>query len=169
MYLGSDLPEAEYVRFLLSLLPEEIIVAYNLQELATSDGYVYAQMNKAWYGLKQAGKIAHAGLVERLAEAGYTKTMVEGYFRHDSRAIDFTLVVDDFLIKYTRDEDLQHLRDAIGKYYTFKVDEQAKQYVGIHLNWDYINRTVRMSMDGYIEQTLLEFEHIQPAKPHYAP
>ena len=170
MYLGSDLPEAEYVRFLLSLIPEEIIIAYNLRDMATSDGYVYAQVNKAWYGLKQAGKIAHDDLVQRLSEAGYTKApLVEGYFRHETRQIDFTLVVDDFLIKYTKDEDLQHLRDAINKYYKFKVDLEAKQYVGIHLNWDYINRTVRLSMEGYIEQALLELEHTQPTKPHYAP
>ena len=170
MYLGSLLPEAEYVRFRISLIPKEFIEAYNLQELATPDGYIYARVNKAWYGLKQAGKIAHDDLVERLAEAGYKKAgLVEGYFKHETRNIDFTLVVDDFLIKYEKDEDLEHLRESLGKYYKFKVDLEAKQYVGINLKWDYVNRTVRLSMDGYVEQALKEFEHMAPKTPHHAP
>lgn len=170
MYLGSDLPEAEYVRFRLDLIPPDFIEAYKLRDLATPDGFVYARVNKAWYGLKQAGKIAHDDLVARLAEAGYKKApLVEGYFTHETRSISFTLVVDDFLIKYERKEDLEHLREAIGKYYTFKVDEEAKQYVGIHLNWDYTKRTVRLSMDGYVKQALLEFQHPTPKKHYYAP
>ena len=47
MYLGSDLPEAEYVRFRLNLIPNEFAAAYDLNGLATSDGYVYARVNKA--------------------------------------------------------------------------------------------------------------------------
>jgi hypothetical protein len=107
--------------------------------------------------------------VERLDEAGYKKTMVEGYFKHETRDISFTLVVDDFLIKYVKDEDLEHLNAAIRKYYTFKVDTEAKQYVGINLKWDYAKRTVRLSMDGYVKQALLEFEHAAPSVPYHAP
>ena len=170
MYLGSDLPEAEYVRFKMFLIPSAFIEAYNLQQLATPDGYVYARVNKAWYGLKQAGKIAHDDLVQRLAAGGYKKAaLVEGYFYHETRSISFTLVVDDFLIKYVKDEDLAHLRATIDAHYTFKVDEEAKQYVGIHLKWDYGKRTVRLSMDGYVKQALLEFEHEAPKTPYHAP
>ena len=170
MYLGSDLPESEYVRFKLSLIPMEFVEAYDLRKLATPDGYVYARVNKAWYGLKQAGRIAHDDLVRRLAESGYHKTgMVEGYFRHKTRPIDFTLVVDDFLIKYKNDEDLKHLSDTIEKHYKFKVDTDAKQYVGINLKWDYVKRSVRLSMEGYIEQTLLELEHQRPSKKYHGP
>ena len=170
MYLGSDLPEAEYVRFRLDLIPTPIVEAYGLRTLATPDGFVYARVNKAWYGLKQAGKIAHDDLVQRLAEGGYRKAeLVEGYFYHEERDISFTLVVDDFLIKYTNKEDLEHLRSTIERNYKFKVDETAHQYVGIHLRWDYDRRTVRLSMEGYIKQALLEFEHAEPRTPHHAP
>jgi hypothetical protein len=106
MYLNSDLPEAEYVRFRMDLIPPAFARAYNLYDLAAKDNYIYARVNKAWYGLKQAGKIAHDDLVQHLEAEGYTKTMVEGYFRHETRDIDFTLVVDDFLIKYTNDNNL---------------------------------------------------------------
>ena len=170
MYLASDLPEAEYVRFRMELIPEAIKEAYHLRSLATPNGFIYARVNKAWYGLKQAGKIAHDDLVQRLSDSGYKKAdLVEGYFAHETRDINFTLVVDDFLIKYTKDEDLQHLRDAIGQHYTLKVDTDAKQYVGINLEWDYEGRTVVLSMDGYVTQALKELEHVAPRTPYYGP
>ena len=49
------------------------------------------------------------------------------------------------------------------------MDEEAKQYVGIHLKWDYKKRTVRLSMDGYVKQALLEFQHEAPSRTVYAP
>ena len=65
-----------------------------------------------------------------MAEASYKKApLVEGYFKHVTWPKDFTLVVDNFLIKYSHNEDLQHLHKAVGKYYKFKVDVEAKQYV----------------------------------------
>ena len=57
MYLMSTLPEAEYVRFRYDMIPPRIIKQYRLELLAV-DGFVYARINKAWYGLKQGGKIS---------------------------------------------------------------------------------------------------------------
>ena len=55
-------------------------------------------------------------MVEHLAEAGYRKIgLVKGYFCHKSGEIDFTLVVEDFLIKYTKDEDLEHYKFMVDK------------------------------------------------------
>ena len=58
IYLNSTLPEPEYVKFKVELIPPNIIKHYNL-ELLIHDGYVYDQINKAIYGLKQSGKIAN--------------------------------------------------------------------------------------------------------------
>ena len=171
MYLGSDLPEAEYVKFRLDLIPAQIIEAYGLQDKA-HNGYVYARVNKAWYGLKQAGKIAHDDLVDRLADGGYHKGgLLEGYFSHETRDISFVLVVDDFLVQYNDDADLEHLVNTVEKHYKFKVDTNATQFVGIQLQWDYDRRTVRLSMPGYVKQALTELEHTATrlSRRHHAP
>jgi hypothetical protein len=63
MYLCSLLPDSEYVRFKYDMIPPNIIEHYSLDKFVV-DGFVYAKINKAWYGLKQAGKIAHDDLVE---------------------------------------------------------------------------------------------------------
>merc|ERR1712177_62617 len=82
MYLMSLLPEAEYVRFCYDLIPPRIIEYYNLDPL-TVDGYVYARINRAWYGLKQGGKIAHDDLVQHLEKHGYIRAgTTDGLFKH---------------------------------------------------------------------------------------
>ena len=53
--------------------------------------------------------------------------------KHETRDVSFTLAVDDFLIKYTNDTDLDHLITTIRAGYTLKVDVDVKQYVGIAL------------------------------------
>ena len=47
------------MRIHIGLLPPEAIGQYNLNKLVDSQGYVYIQINKGMYGLKQAGAIAH--------------------------------------------------------------------------------------------------------------
>jgi hypothetical protein len=57
-YLGTPLPQFEYMKMLLSCFPEEIIQKYNLNALAV-DGWVYIEIRKGMYGLKQAGLLAN--------------------------------------------------------------------------------------------------------------
>ena len=53
------------------------------------------------YGLPQAGRIAHDDLVKHLQPYGYrpsSKTL--GLWTHDIQPINFTLVFDNFGVKY---------------------------------------------------------------------
>jgi hypothetical protein len=52
-YLGTPLPRFEYMKMMLSRFPEEIIQKYNLTALAVN-GWVYIEIRKGMYGLKQA-------------------------------------------------------------------------------------------------------------------
>ena len=126
MYLESLLPDAEYVRSRYDLIPPRIIQHYNLDRIA-HNGFVYAKIKRAWYGLKQSGKIAHDDLVAHLEQHGYIRAgQTDGLFTHQSRDISFTLVVGDFGIKYTNTEDLNHLVNIMRHKYTFKIDEEAR-------------------------------------------
>jgi hypothetical protein len=169
MYLCSDLPDSENVRFKYDMIPPNIIKHYNLDTLV-DNGFVYAKINKAWYGLKQSGRIAHDDLVAHLKKFGYVKAKrTEGLFVHKTRNISFTLVVDDFGIKFNKQEDLEHLTAAIREKYPLKVDYDGKQYVGITLDWNYETRELICSMPGYVAQALKEFEHATPTTHYTAP
>jgi hypothetical protein len=69
-YLGTPLPRFEYMKMLLSRFPKEIIQKYNLNALAV-DSWVYIEIRKGMYGLKQAGLLANQLLQTRLAPFGY--------------------------------------------------------------------------------------------------
>jgi hypothetical protein len=97
-YLGTPLPQFEYMKMLLSRFSEEIIQKYNLNALAV-DGWVYIEIRKGMYGLKQAGLLANQLLQTRLAPFGYYPARhTPGLWLHETRPISFTLVVDDFAV-----------------------------------------------------------------------
>ena len=93
----------------------------------------------------------HDNLVAHLEKFGYHKAPhTKDLFLRQTRNISFTLVVDDFGIKYTNKQDVDHLIASVRAKYSFKVDWEAKQYIGMHHKWDYTKCTVRVSMDGYV-------------------
>lgn len=164
----SMLPDSKYVWFKVDSIPERIYKHYDLH-LKEHNGYVYARINKAWYRLKQAGKIAHNDLVEHLAQHGYVRaSTMDGLFKHKTRNISFTLIVDNFGIKYTSKKDIKHLILIMHLKYKFKVDFDAKQYIGINLVWDYQQRTVCCSMKDYIKQARIKLKHIPTNTRHHA-
>jgi hypothetical protein len=144
------------------MIPPNIIKHYKLDTMV-DNGFVYAKINKAWYRLKQSGRIAHDDLVAHLKKFGYVKAKrTERLFVHNTRKISFTLVVDDFGIKFEKQADLEHLTAAIREKYPLEVDYDAKQYVGITLNWNY-------DTGELLCQVLKEFEHATPTSHYTAP
>jgi hypothetical protein len=69
-YLGTPLPRFEYMKMLWSRFPEGIVQKYNLNALAV-DGWVYIEIRKGMYCLKQAVLLANQLLQTRLAPFGY--------------------------------------------------------------------------------------------------
>ena len=160
-FLPDDFSQSpEYVKIKLSDIPEEIIVEYKLHDLANADGSVYIEANRGMYGLPQSGLIANELLEERLNKHGYRQSkMVPGLWKHDTRPIQFTLVVDDFGVKYTRKEDVEHLKAVIERDYTVTADWTGNRYIGITLDWDYKRRRVHLSMPDYVRKALQLFRH----------
>ena len=52
-YLNNDLPDPEYMKLHISIIPEEIIEAYNVFTIKENNGWVYMKICKGMYGLKQ--------------------------------------------------------------------------------------------------------------------
>jgi len=86
------------------------------------------------YGLKQSGMLANKELKKVLAKAGYfPSTHTPGLFVHKTRPISFTLVVDDFGVKYINKADALHLEKTIRDHYPMKSDWTGDRYIGIDL------------------------------------
>jgi hypothetical protein len=58
---------------------------------------------------------------------------------------------------------------CIKKNYNISSDWNGTAYCGLTLDWDYKNRTVDLSMPGYIKAALHKYQHPAPARPEHAP
>lgn len=84
-------------------------------------------------------------LIDHLMQYGYIQDVnVPCLFQHHERGTIFTLVVDDFAIKYKREEDAQHFIDTLNK-------------LGFHITFDDVKHTVSFSMPQYIPKVLARF------------
>lgn len=85
----------------LSDLPKNVIDQYNLDNKATAEGYVYIEIQKGIMAYSQQA-CWHKNLLEmRPTGKGYQQSKyTPGLWKHDTQPTEFTLVVDDFGIKY---------------------------------------------------------------------
>jgi hypothetical protein len=168
-YLGTPLPRYEYMKMLLSRFPEDIVNKYNLNALAV-DGWVYIEIRKGMYGLKQVGLLANQLLQTRLAPFGYYPARhTPGLWLHKTRPISFSLIVDDFAVKCVGKQHADHLQTALLKTYELTTDCAATLYSEMTLKWDYKNRTCDISMPGYVSNVLNKFQHDAPKRLQHTP
>jgi hypothetical protein len=117
-YFNTLMELFEYMRIPVDLIPDDIIQQYNLEKYVDS-GYMYVKITKGMYGLPQAGRMANDALVPYLAQHGYNQSKhTHGLFIHTVRPIAFSLVVNDFGVKYMGREHGQHLMDVLSTKYT---------------------------------------------------
>jgi hypothetical protein len=168
-YLGTPMERYEYMRVPIHMIPTDIIESYKLAPLV-KNGFVYVEIRRGMYGLPQAGKIANDQLIKFLAPHGYEPVpLTHGLWKHTTRDILFTLVVDDFGVKYTKRSDADHLLTTLEKFYKVSTDWTGARYCGLTLDWDYKARTCDVSMPGYVERALQRFQHPTPTSPEASP
>ena len=69
---------------------------------------------------------------------------------HATKDIFFSLVVDDFGVKYVGKDTADHLTQALKKLYTISIDWTGSLYCGLAVNWDYDKSIFNISMPTYI-------------------
>jgi hypothetical protein len=127
----------KYFRMKLELFPQDIINEYALRNIVNMDSNVFCKVQHGTYGLSQAGIIAQDLLTKCLHKAGYRKsTITPGYRRHDWCPISFTLIVDDFAVKYINKNNVDHLTSILKQYYEINTDWGGTQYLGLTFDWD---------------------------------
>jgi hypothetical protein len=110
------------MRIPLTSIPQSIIDQYALNDKAHR-GLVIVEISIGMYGLPQAGILASNQLKTDLATHDYAPcTHTPGLCTHSTRDITFSLVVDDFCIKYTSRDNAMHLLTALKQMYTITMD-----------------------------------------------
>ena len=132
---------------------------------------MYLKVQRSIYGLPRSGALANKQLKKFLSPDGYYKVAhTPGIWRHSTRPIQFSLVVDNFVVKYIGKQHVEHLVHCLKKHYAkASEDWEGKLYCGITLDWNYFERWVDISMPGYIKQLCQRYEHISSKKMQHSP
>ena len=115
--------------------------------------------------------MANIRLREKLKPAGfYEIAHTQGLWKHTRRPIQFSLIVDDFGIKYAGKEHMDYLITSLRKDYSrITVDWKGELYAGINLKWNYKKRWLDASMNGYVSKLRQLFSHKMPKVPQHIP
>ena len=150
--------EFEYTRMPMKMFPEHTIQQYNLRKHA-KNGFVYVKNQWIIYGLPQDNQVK-----QFLEPEGYFKVKKNklGLRRHRTRPIHFTLVGDDFGMKYVvGKEHAEHLLNRLERHYpAISIDWTGGLYCGISLKWNYDKGYVDISwvfLGSYADRVPCQF------------
>jgi hypothetical protein len=159
-YLGTPLDRNEYIKIALRFIPPNTIKRYTLDPFINT-GYIYFRLDRTLWGLAQAGYLSQQRLIKHLKSFGfheYKNTPM--LFHHVTRNIIFSLVVDDFGIKYHHRPDVEYLMTCLAPIYTYKIDWTGSRYLGFTIKFSVSPtgaRSVSLSMPEYIPKALQRF------------
>ena len=166
MYLHSRLPSDQYEYMVLNLdeIPKEIIDTYHVMDFALpGESKVYVEVTGALYGMKQAGYLANNDIVEHLANNGYTQLPnTPCLFRHHTDDIEFSLITDDFGVRYGTKAAADKLLEVMSRKYKMTHDWSGSKYAGFDILIDYspTDRRCEISMKGYMAAVLKRFKFV---------
>jgi len=147
-YLSTPLETPAYMRIPIKHVPAEIVAEYNLEGFVHND-HVFFKVLKAMYGHPAAGRLANALLINTLKAGDYYEDkLTPCLFHHKTRPTKFALVVDDFGIKYSSNDDLDHLINCISSVWKVKVDLSGSKFLGMNLSWDYDSPVPNLTIDA---------------------
>jgi hypothetical protein len=151
-YLNTPMKSFEYMRIPVAHIPSNIMSLYALHN-KFHNGAAYVEIRKGMYGLPQAGHIANDRLVLHLNKHGYHQAKhTHGLFNHDTLDTSFSLVLDDFGVKYIHSRNAQHLIDTLDSLYEITTNLTGAKCLGLTLERNYNKRTLNIFMPGYIER-----------------
>ena len=169
LYLETPLDRPEYVRIKISDIPQDFVDKYNLLDFVRY-GWIYFEINHGVYGLLQSVILANNLLEKLLSKHGYYQCATTlGLRCHKWHPILFSIIVDDFCVEYVGKRHAQHLCDALKEYYKIAENWKGCLYAGINLKWDYTQRTCRLTIDDYIANLCLKWNHPDPKKRQFSP
>jgi hypothetical protein len=158
-YLGTPMDDAEYMMVRRDQLPRDFQARWS-DPRYWQDNKILMKVVKTIYGLPQSGLLSQQRLVKHLAAHGYHRTTSnECLFSDAAKTVQFTLVVDDFGIKYTDPQRRDHLLAVLRMQYDITTDAHGKKYLGITIDFDGGAGTVTLSMPGYVHSALAKLDY----------
>ena len=112
------LKRPEFICVNLRGTPDNIIKEYKLKNIATENRSIYIRADRRMYGLPHSSLLANELLEKQLNKQDYHQSkFVPGLWSHIWRPVQFTLVVENFGVKYVGEEHAIPLKETLEKDY----------------------------------------------------
>jgi hypothetical protein len=142
--------------FLYGDIEEEIYVEQPPEVGDKHSGKV-CRLNKALYGLKQSPRVWYNTLAAFLKKSGFEPLSPDfSVFHHNGTFI--AAYVDDLLIIGPSKEEIQKVKDALNEEFQMTDLGPCLYYLGLRVRRDMRNRTIYLSLQGYLERVLKDFD-----------
>jgi hypothetical protein len=141
------------------MIPGDIMTRYLLHGMEKSC-FVYFEIRRCMYGLPQAGRLSQIRLIEHLGRPSWlhTNPNTPCLFRHRTRDIIFSLVVDDFGVRYGTQSDIDNLEHTLClNDYKITIRPDGDFYLGMKVSFNGARTAVTISMPGYVNKMLTRF------------
>ncbi|GLB33225.1 putative protein with domain of unknown function (DUF4219) [Lyophyllum shimeji] len=148
--------------FLYGLLPEDEVQYMEQPEGFEEEGkedWVW-RLVRGLYGMKQSGRIWNKTLNENMIAWGFTRLACESciyYRRTDSGTVIAAVHVNDFLSIASSKAENDRFKDQMQQVWTISDLGIPKYVVGIGIEWDRQNSTVRLSQTALIDKIISQF------------
>eukprot|EP00957_Ditylum_brightwellii_P056465 4280288-Ditylum_brightwellii.AAC.2 len=130
----------------IDIVPEEVKKEYKLHE-KVKNGYVYIELRNRMYGLPQASILTNKLLIRQLATKGYKLCChTPCHWKHEWGPVQFSLVVDDFGIKYADKEHVHYLLPMLHHWYEVAEDWSGERCCVLTIEQNYEKGHVDFSM-----------------------
>ena len=148
-YLNTPLTCPEFLRIPLKFIPPCVLDKHHLRQFISGSSVLFS-VHRGKYGLPKSSFLAQLQLVTHLRLHSYHQTATPCLLRHISNGA-FTLVIDDFLVKYPDKPSADHLHRTLSMLYETKIDWSTSKYIGFTL-----------SVHGQLEKRRSQFSYCHP-------
>lgn len=147
--------------FLQGDLKEEIFMEQ--PEAYHNGSNLVCKLNRSVYGLKQAGRQWNLKLDNALKKFGLIRSLMDPCIYYTKKMnLLIAIYVDDFLIFYTKLDELNDLKKFLNETFKMKDLGPAKHCIGINIKQT--GKGIELNQTRYIEEVLNRFR-MQDCKP----
>lgn len=148
--------------FLNGKLSETIFMQLPCDEIGNSQ---VVHLHKSLYGLKQASRSWNERFDTVIKQLGFTQLKSDScVYKSKSRNLILVLYVDDILIVGKHLEDVDWIKSNLGRIFRMKDLKEVRHFLGMDIDRDFENQTLKISQTGYTEKVLKRF-NMHECKP----
>ena len=167
-YLNTPIERYKYMMLPIDIIPQEIIDQYDL----TDSSKMVTSTRRSKKVCVTLTKHVHC---ERATHRPSRQVGLQYYTPHARTLLtknqSYHLLISPWLFwrQICHPKHEQHIVSALEDLYRISTDWDGKIYCGLTLKWDYIRRTVDLSIPVYVEGALHKFQHDSLTNTQHAP